>query len=562
MKLIKRSRRKNHMLVLFLLTTINAFAQQEGSYYIRSQLGTYLDIKEANSSPRATVWTWRQNESKGQKWKLISAGGGYFYIQSFLGTYLDIKESNSGLKATIWTWTLNKGKGQKWKFEKAHGGNEYYIKSALGTYLDIKEANPNPRATVWTWKRNGSKGQKWSLEVIEIKGTKQKNLKISSESYFIKSKIGHRYLDIKKARSSTRAIVWSHYFNGGNGQKWEIIPTGDGDNSYYLKSHLGTYLDIKEANSSPRATIWTWNKNGSPGQKWYFKRAPNKGYYYIQSKLGTYLDIKEASSDIGAQIWTWSNNGSIGQQWKLVKPNETKPKPNPKFTPFKIPGNQFNFTNRFKPNVFEGMQDIKNILGGFSFNGLCGGMSNAANDYFLTKTEMPTTNILPESGSKLFKYIFDRQIESFKNLDKFLEFSFNPDGWRDEEFFYWGLEGRLYKDIKNSIAANKPIPLGLFNIHNDPTSHHQVLAIGYDLGGYREGRHLDPNKEYVRIYVYDPNYNTHMCALVPNPSEKCYDYYEVKKMGDGYELGIKLNKKWRSYFVDKRYRPRKPPVID
>ncbi|MFD1613983.1 RICIN domain-containing protein [Gelatiniphilus marinus] len=540
--------------LIFIIVTHKTKAQKNGEvYYIKSALGTYLDIKEANPSPRTPVWMWNKNGSSGQKWKLTSAGNGYFYIQSDLGTYLDIKEGKRGLRAMVWTWTLNKGNGQKWRFEP-DGNGFYYICSALGNYLDIRGANPYTRAQVWMWSKNGSLGQKWKLISTGKHKPQIKNEFIKQGDYFIKSALGHRYLDVKETNSKTRAKVWMWFFSGGSGQKWLITPTGDNDNSYYIKSHLGTYLDIRGANASPRSEVLTWYKNESSGQKWYFEKANVKGKYYIKSKLGTYLDAKEANSKEGTIVWMWSLNKGKGQQWELVTPRETLARPNPKFTSFDVYKDGFNFENDFETIVDAGIAKFK-------LKGLCGGMAYAANDYFSYKMTVPATSSLPPNGSPLQKYIYERQQNSLANIDKFGELSFNPDGIRDEEFFYWGLEDRFYTTLKNSINKNRPIPLGLFNIYNDPTKHHQVLAIGYDFGGYREGRHWDPNKENVRIFIYDPNYSNEICALVPNTKENCYDEYSVTRIGNFYKLGSKKAKKWRTYFIDEKYNPKRPPRL-
>ena len=168
-------------------------------------------------------------------------------------------------------------------------------------------------------------------------------------------------------------------------------------------------------------------------------------------------------------IWMWNRNNGKAQKWRL-KPLGIK------MTTFVPEVHGFKFKNKFKSTV----GDAGSIK--FTLNGLCGGMAYAANDYFLKGVEIPNQDYVPAIGTKLHSYIYDRQQNSFSNLDKFLEYSVNPLGMRDNEFFYWGLEGRLYDFVK-TIDNNKPIPLGLFNIHNDPTSHHQVLGIGYDLGG-------------------------------------------------------------------------------
>ena len=226
-----------------------------------------------------------------------------------------------------------------------------------------------------------------------------------------------------------------------------------------------------------------------------------------------------------------------------------------RMTTFDVKKHGFEFVNRFKTSV----GDAGSVK--ITTSGLCGGMSYAAADYFLARKSAPNQSHIPAIGTPLHKYIFNRQMNSFQSLDKWVELTVNPFGARDEEFFYWGLEKRLYVDLKKSINRNIPVPLGLFNIQNDVQRHHQVLAIGYDMGGYKNKRDKDPKKENVRIFIYDPNYPNTICALVPNPKNKCYDQYRVKKVRGKYQITSKTYKKWRTYFIDENYRKASPRSI-
>lgn len=215
----------------------------------------------------------------------------------------------------------------------------------------------------------------------------------------------------------------------------------------------------------------------------------------------------------------------------------------------------FKFANNFKSTVGDA-GSIKITTGG-----LCGGMAYAANDYFLNRKSIPKQDYLPQTGSKLHKYIFDRQMNSFANLEKYVEFTINPFGWRDEEFFYWGLEDRL-KALMKSIDRNVPVPLGLFNIHNDPSSHHQVLAIGYDLGKYSWKRDKDPYRNQVKIFIYDPNNPSKICMLKANSGKNYFEEWIMKKKGNKLVMNKQKNKYWRSYFIDENYRKKVPVTIN
>ncbi|GAA0409424.1 hypothetical protein Acor_36550 [Acrocarpospora corrugata] len=213
-----------------------------------------------------------------------------------------------------------------------------------------------------------------------------------------------------------------------------------------------------------------------------------------------------------------------------------------RMTPLDPARHGFKFDNQFQTQVIAEVR----------FGGLCGGWSYAALDHFYNNRPIPTQDTLPASGSALHRYIFDRQVESIAaTLDKWTELTVNPFGWRTAEFFNWGLQGftggRL-QELRESIDAGRPVPLGLFK----PTGnllgpHHQAIAIGYDLGGYAGD--FGPRQTDLKIYVLDPNFPGKISTLVPNPATLTYSYLEHPE------------KVWRTYFVDTRYRPRNPPAF-
>lgn len=207
---------------------------------------------------------------------------------------------------------------------------------------------------------------------------------------------------------------------------------------------------------------------------------------------------------------------------------------------------------RFNPSVhgFQFVNDFVTNFAGIDFGGLCGGMAYSALDYFNNNIPVPTLSSSPENGTPLREYIYNRQQNStLDNLDKWGELSFNPFGSRTNEFFNWGLQGfnggRL-QELRAEIDAGRPVPLGLYKGGNGGfVMHHQVLAIGYDIGRYTGD--LGQNQEDLRIYVYDSNYANQTMILRPNLSNQTY-YYENDTACS-----------WLTYFVDKKYRLASPP---
>ncbi|MFC3192710.1 hypothetical protein ACFODZ_00520 [Marinicella sediminis] len=204
----------------------------------------------------------------------------------------------------------------------------------------------------------------------------------------------------------------------------------------------------------------------------------------------------------------------------------------------------FNFENTFT-NDFVSELDWRT-------NGLCGGMVYAALDYYLAGKKIPSQDYRPAVNSQLHDYIYDRQVHSIAdNVDKWAELGFNPGGARNSEFFKWGLEGKRggrIDELRSSIDRGIPVPLGLFHADDHRGGDHQVLAIGYKMGRYRGD--LGAHQTDFEIHVYDPNKKNAKRILKANPQTENWYYIDDRE------------KRWQSYFVDKKYRRHSPPTIE
>lgn len=213
-------------------------------------------------------------------------------------------------------------------------------------------------------------------------------------------------------------------------------------------------------------------------------------------------------------------------------------------TAFDPPVHGLHFVNMFANNAVPELDIVT--------SGLCGGMVYTALDYFNNRSApLPTQTYMPPEGSAFRQYIFDRQMESMSsNADKWGELMFNPFGSRNGEFYRWGVQptgGRL-DELRRSIDAGIPAPLGLRGCDEGCKPDHQVLAIGYDLGNYN-GDPYSATTRAVRIFVYDPNFPNQTMTLTPFREVEQYQYVEDSRI------------RWRTWFVNANYRPRRPPLV-
>lgn len=235
----------------------------------------------------------------------------------------------------------------------------------------------------------------------------------------------------------------------------------------------------------------------------------------------------------------------LGQRPPIIRPIIKVLPRTVHMTPFRPDKNGFKFINSFSNDFIPALD--------YRTQGLCGGMSYSALDYYFTKTPVPLQPFKPANGTVLANYLYDRQTNSImNNVDRWAELGFNPGGARDSEFFNWGLEtkpGSRIAELKSFIDRGVPCVLGMQG--DGHTGSHQVIAYGYDMGRYTGN--LGAYQTDFKIFICDPNHPGESRTLIPSVGEKLWVYQE--------EIGATKRDTWRAYFVDKNYAAKAPPRI-
>jgi hypothetical protein len=181
-------------------------------------------------------------------------------------------------------------------------------------------------------------------------------------------------------------------------------------------------------------------------------------------------------------------------------------------TNFTVEDHGFRFSNSFTFSLefdipLVGKVDLKDVVLGF-----CGGMCFGALDYFHAGVQIPAQTTVPEEGTPLFRYLWDRQLDSLAipaGVLKVFEWMIREDAdiWRRTAW-------REFPKLRLRIDRGDPAVLVLIRESGllDPTQNHQVVALGYD---YEEAT------KDLEIFIYDPNHklqNPSLTMNLTNPS--------------------------------------------
>jgi hypothetical protein len=198
--------------------------------------------------------------------------------------------------------------------------------------------------------------------------------------------------------------------------------------------------------------------------------------------------------------------------------------------------------------AFENLFQTPVPVAGITLNGLCGGMTFAALDYFFAGVPIPTHHAAdypsgtppgtPPPSSRLYQFIFSRHVSSVvSDAPRFIEL-----GNADTGTLKVALPKEITKVIEG-VNAFRPLPIGLVATGGvaGALSSHQVVGVGYD----------DSMAGSIAIFVYDCRYAGKLCTLTVTPaSATCV----LACPGRPQEM-------WHAFFVD-QYTPVSPTYRD
>ena len=333
-----------------------------GYYYLRSKLGTYIDLQNGSMNDGNCIWTYTLNKSAAQKWKIedsdyhpikdgiytlaaisaadkvvevaegITSNGANVQLntlqnqlnQQFSVTYvgkgyykiiaehsmksLDVVSGSKkdGVNLQQYTWNDKEVNAQLWKFVDA-GNGAYYIKSKVGTAVELQNGVVNDKTNVQLGYMDYSKTQKWKINPL----SEQVLRPVKDGTYVIKSSI-----QSNKVLTGNANNIQINLFENIDEQKFAVKYVADG---YYkvIDTETGKALDVKGQSSANGTNLQEYKDNGTKAQLWRFIKNED-GSYFIKSKIGTVVDLRagETKENTNVQLYTYNKNAAA-QKWIL-----------------------------------------------------------------------------------------------------------------------------------------------------------------------------------------------------------------------------------------------------
>lgn len=117
--------------------------------------------------------------------------------------------------------------------------------------------------------------------------------------------------DLSRGQANEGADVFGYKYNGGNNQKWQVQPTGNGQNMTIKNLETNTYAAFPNQSFQQGILV----KASSQSQEFTFKAADKGIFISPAQQPGYVLDLVHGSDENGTKICVWQNNQQDNQKW-------------------------------------------------------------------------------------------------------------------------------------------------------------------------------------------------------------------------------------------------------
>ena len=288
--------------------------------------GKAMDVYDWRTVPETNIQQWDLHSGDCQLFRFYDAGDGYCYIKSKLGTYVDVQNGDNVNNTNVWAYSFNGSNAQKWKIQThSHSYSSTVTKAATCTATGIKTFTCYCGASYTETLNKLEHTNSWDDNKCDVCGTV-----LIAESTKILYPENNQIVKIQTAIGSDKflnADLWSENIRiyedlDGNSdldlimsQYFKITHIGDG---WYTIVNIGNgnAMDVESFNTASKTNIKHYTLHGGDNQLFRFYDAGD-GYCYIKSKLGTYVDVVNGNNANNINVWAHAFNGGGAQKWKL-----------------------------------------------------------------------------------------------------------------------------------------------------------------------------------------------------------------------------------------------------
>ena len=274
---------------------------EDGVYSFESiaSPGKVISVEEGNIQDNANLCLAGNDELLSQQYYVRYEGKGYYSITAEHSNKAWQAKSDSYAEGiNLQQNSISNIRSQQYKFVDDGSGN-YYIKAKTGTAVTLTDKNISMGLIV------PSEQQKWKLSSVDIESVKDGTYMVSNNN--------NKKYSLTSISSNPVLYEQSELIE----QKYNITNAGNG---YYKIENTvtGKVLDVKNGSRQAETKIQEYPWNGTDAQLWRIIDLAD-GQYLIKSKLGYFIDVKNGLTNSGSEILTNDRNSNASQKWLLSK---------------------------------------------------------------------------------------------------------------------------------------------------------------------------------------------------------------------------------------------------
>jgi len=176
--------------------------------------------------------------------------------------------------ATMTSCTGSPPTSKQWLI-RPRAKNFHFIAKHSRKCMDVQGASQGNNALVQQFGcAEGAGNQGWSLQPDGMSG--------SDRFFTIRSANGGKCLDVPNASGASGIQLQQFTCNGGDNQRWKLLPEPDGRVSIVNKNS-GLCVDVPGASTSDNAVLQQFTCNGGDNQKWYYTNYVKRHIHVIQA---------------------------------------------------------------------------------------------------------------------------------------------------------------------------------------------------------------------------------------------------------------------------------------
>ena len=302
--------------------------RKDGTFYHFINKGSQMQmhVDQVNPGKGANVIQHIDTGSNGEKWICEDAGNGCVYIKSYLGTYLDVDSEIAKDCTNIQTWKFNQSDAQRFRLERVVplvdvDEGIYAIRSAVDNSLALTVAD-------------GSKEDRANIQLNRYQGTDAQLFRITKNGdYYNLTNIGSEMqVHVHYGEPYKGVNIEQHIITGSIGQKWVFEDAGDG--KVYIRSYVGTFMNEESAEVKDGANIQTWRGNEWDSEKFVLERVSSLQHALTFAPSGGTGNMENTTATDG-QPFTLPECGFTapdGQQFKAWKIGDKEYQPGDEYT--------------------------------------------------------------------------------------------------------------------------------------------------------------------------------------------------------------------------------------